>query len=100
MKINFHILNGEKPMARYGFCDTPVGKCLIAETELGVCWLSFVTGSEREAERKLERFWPKEKLKSDVESIKLLAKRLFLTENSNRESIDVLVCGTAFQLIL
>ena len=32
MNVPSNILQGEKPMAYYCICDTPAGKCLIADT--------------------------------------------------------------------
>jgi AraC family transcriptional regulator of adaptative response/methylated-DNA-[protein]-cysteine methyltransferase len=103
MEIHFNILpahtpENEKPMARYGICDTPAGRCLIADTDLGVCWLSFVNRSEQEAVAELEQFWGKSKLKQDIRFTKSLTNSIFTNKSSKNKSISVLVFGTPFQL--
>ena len=98
MNVTLHPLRGEKPVARYAFCDTPVGRCLAADTDLGVCWLSFVDRSDEEALAELKAFWGDDKLILDIDHIKLLIDSVFTKESSKNKSIRVLVSGTPFQL--
>lgn len=98
MKIRINQLQGEKPAARYGFCDTPVGRCLLADTERGICWLSFFDGSEKVAFEELERFWKAGKLILDVNHANTLVNSMFSEESSKNKSFDILLSGTPFQL--
>ncbi len=98
MKIHFNLLAGEKPAARYGIGDTPVGRCLIADTARGVCWLSFPNGSEESAVDELKTFWGEDKLTLDINHAKSLTNRIFSQKRSENESVTVLVSGTPFQL--
>lgn len=98
MKIEFNILQGDKPEARYGIFETPVGECLLADTAQGICWLSFVNGTKEEAVSELVEFWGYDKLKLDVAHVKKLGNSIFTNESSKNKSISVLVFGTQFQL--
>ena len=98
MDIHFNMLAGEKPMAFYGICDTPVGRCLIADTDKGVCWLSFVNKPEKEAIAELEDFWGKAKLTHDIKRVNLLTGRLFTESSSKNKSVSVLIFGSSFQV--
>jgi AraC family transcriptional regulator of adaptative response/methylated-DNA-[protein]-cysteine methyltransferase len=98
MQVECIVLNGEKPMAAYGFYDSPVGQCLIAETDCGVCWLSFVNHSETAAFAELERYWGSSKLKLNNKRINILGNRIFTKQSSKNKSVIILVSGTPFQL--
>ena len=100
MKIHFNILTGEKPEARYGFCDTPVGRCLIADTDHGVCWLSFHNSPEEEKKgmTELKVFWGASKLTLDINHTNKLVNSVFTKICSKNKSVEVLVFGTPFQL--
>ena len=98
LNIQLNILQDEKPMAYYGICDTPAGKYLIADTDQGVCWLSFINKSEKEAVIELEDFWGSFKLKHDIKIANKLAIKLFIDWSSKNKSIPVLVFGTPFQI--
>jgi AraC family transcriptional regulator of adaptative response/methylated-DNA-[protein]-cysteine methyltransferase len=85
----------------YGFAETPFGEALIAETERGICHLSFVQEQGRDAVRDLvAEQWPNAKLHRKGQRAVELSKKIFLhrPENESRPNLRAFVRGTPFQL--
>ena len=85
----------------YGFAGTPFGEALIAETERGICHLSFIQEEGRDAVRDLlAEQWPKAKLHRSDQRAAELANRIFVRrpQNESRPSLRAFVRGTPFQL--
>jgi len=76
-----------------GFADTPFGKCLLGESQRGICHLSFV---ENEAVTGLREQWPNARYRADNERAARLADRIFA--QADRPALRAYVKGTAFQL--
>lgn len=96
--IVFRRLAGEKPEARYGVCDTPAGRCLIAVAGCGVCWLSFHRAWEAEKGiAELSAFWGRDKLIPDANHAQGVIDRIFSKDRSAERPVEVLVGGTPFQ---
>ena len=85
----------------YGFAETPFGEALIAETERGICHLSFVQEQGRNAVRDLVADqWPNAKLHRKDQRAVELSKKIFLhrPQNESRPNLRAFVRGTPFQL--
>jgi len=85
----------------YGFAGTPFGEALIAETERGICHLSFIQEEGRDAVRDLlAEQWPKAKLHRSDQRAAELANKIFVRrpQNESRPSLRAFVRGTPFQL--
>lgn len=85
----------------YGFAETPFGEALIAETERGICHLSFIQEEGREGVRDLlAEQWPKAKLHRSDQRAAELANKIFVRrpQNESRPSLRAFVRGTPFQL--
>src|SRR5437868_10157677 len=84
----------------FGFADTPFGEALIAETKRGICHLSFLDDSGRNAARKIvSSQWPSAQLNRNDFRIGELAAKIFSPARStSQHPLRALVRGTAFQL--
>ena len=85
----------------YGFAETPFGEALIAETERGICHLSFVQEQGRNAVRDLVADqWPNTKLHRKDQRAVELSKKIFVhrPQNESRPNLRAFVRGTPFQL--
>lgn len=84
---------------RYGIHPTPFGDCLLATTDRGICWLSFIDPKERnEAITDLQRYWSSARLIEQPSATRPLAKRLFTPSSNGAAAIDLFVQGTNFQI--
>lgn len=92
----------------YGRHATPFGDCLLAVTERGVCWLSFLDDEEREntsdrtfmnARLALKESWPAATFIEDADKTAPFASRIFdLAKNEKDAPLPLLLKGTNFQL--
>ena len=84
----------------YGWHDSPFGECLIALTERGICWLSFVRNGNRQA--LIDEFtavWKKARVVEDRNRTGPLVARIYDPAMWKRSSpLPVLVKGTNFQI--
>ncbi|MDX1644073.1 MAG: methylated-DNA--[protein]-cysteine S-methyltransferase [Thermoanaerobaculia bacterium] len=86
---------------RWGIHPAPFGDCLVAETERGVCHLSFGDGDLTENRRRLERDWSRSTMVRDQEGTLPTARRIFDPEAWKGEEpgdLRLLLKGTNFQL--
>lgn len=84
----------------YGWHDSPFGECLIARTERGVCWLSFVRSGNRQAlVAEFAAAWKKARIVEDRSRTRPLVARIYDPAMWKRSSpLPVLVRGTNFQI--
>ncbi|HWY50575.1 MAG TPA: methylated-DNA--[protein]-cysteine S-methyltransferase [Chthoniobacterales bacterium] len=85
----------------YGFAETPFGEALIAETERGICHLSFVQEEGRDAVRELlSDQWPNARLHRADRLAAELSNKIFVRppQNEPRPNLRAFVRGTPFQL--
>jgi AraC family transcriptional regulator of adaptative response/methylated-DNA-[protein]-cysteine methyltransferase len=85
----------------YGFARTPFGEALIAETERGICHLSFIQEEDRDRVRDLlTEQWPKAKLHRSDQRAAELSNKIFVRrpQNESRPSLRAFVRGTPFQV--
>ncbi|MEY2601380.1 MAG: AraC family transcriptional regulator [Verrucomicrobiota bacterium] len=85
----------------YGFAGTPFGEALIAETERGICHLSFIQEEDRDGVRDLlAEQWPKAKLHRSDQRAAELSNKIFVRrpQNEPRSNLRAFVRGTPFQL--
>jgi len=85
----------------YGFAETAFGEALIAETERGICHLSFVQEQGRDAVRDLlADQWPHARLHRTDQRATELSNKIFVRppQNEPRPNLRAFVRGTPFQL--
>src|SRR5438093_12395136 len=84
---------GEGLRIVFGFADTPFGRCLVGESQRGICHLSFV---EEDDAGPLQADWPNARLESDENRASRLAASIFV--KSDWPALRAVVTGTAFQV--
>ncbi len=84
----------------YGFQPSPFGECLLAQTERGICGLSFVPpGGHEQALATLHSRWRRAALREDAERIRPLVGRIFDPfQARDLPPLHLLLRGTNFQL--
>lgn len=84
----------------FGFATTPFGECLMAETNRGLCEMSFVDQSQRDAAREnlLDR-WTSATLVQNDRRARVLASVIFAkTDSTKPKPITLFLQGTNFQI--
>ena len=84
----------------YGFCDSPFGKCLLANTHRGICYLGFVDQDRRsEALGSLIQSWPGSDFIENPSRVCPIANRIFCIDRSEPPRPFYLqLKGTNFQI--
>lgn len=71
-------LRGRGMRIEYGFCSSPFGLCLLARTERGICWMSFLSDDNRSgALADMLRNWDGAECVENHEQVESLAERVF-----------------------
>ncbi len=105
--INLHAMTpaqyrdaGGGSLIQYGFHATPFGDCLLATTEKGICWLSFVENGNRDtALSELQQEWYNSELKLNQKQTGEIAQTVFNSAASNhRNRLQLDLKGTNFQI--
>ena len=89
--------NGQGVTINYGFHPSPLGECLVAVTERGLCGLSFITGQREAAFRELVSVWSEADFVEDSAQTRLMAERIF-DPVRHTQALPVILKGTNFQL--
>ncbi|MBX3059970.1 MAG: methylated-DNA--[protein]-cysteine S-methyltransferase [Anaerolineae bacterium] len=83
---------------RYGFQATPFGEALLAETERGICGLSFITSNGRTAAiADLAHAWPQAMLVEDEAGTATAVNQIF-SPADRQAPLPVYLKGTNFQI--
>jgi AraC family transcriptional regulator of adaptative response/methylated-DNA-[protein]-cysteine methyltransferase len=84
----------------YGWHPSPFGECLIARTDRGVCWLSFVRNGNRKASTdEFTAAWANARMVEDRSVTIPLVERIYDPARWGRSSpLPVLIKGTNFQI--
>jgi AraC family transcriptional regulator of adaptative response/methylated-DNA-[protein]-cysteine methyltransferase len=89
---------GEGLMIRYGIQPSPFGDCLLAVTERGICWLSFIDARDRGgAVADLRRYWSGALLQEETNATRSVAEQVFVPARRGGR-FDLFVHGTNFQI--
>jgi AraC family transcriptional regulator of adaptative response/methylated-DNA-[protein]-cysteine methyltransferase len=88
---------GEHLVIRWGLHDGPLGRVLLAATDRGVCWLSFVPEGDAAAIAAFEREWGGARLVRDQAATADLALRAFALKHG-AAPLPLLLRGTNFQI--
>jgi AraC family transcriptional regulator, regulatory protein of adaptative response / methylated-DNA-[protein]-cysteine methyltransferase len=89
---------GENIEINYGFHATPFGKCLIAATERGICFLGFNEKDKNDL-FPLEKFWYKSRLTENNSVTEPLIKQIFSAAPVHQnQPFNLLLKGTNFQI--
>jgi AraC family transcriptional regulator of adaptative response/methylated-DNA-[protein]-cysteine methyltransferase len=84
---------------RYGYHETPFGKCFIAVTSRGVCGMSFVEeGTEQAALDEFRQRWAFATISPDQEFTAGYVRQIFPEGESPAGKLHLLVQGTNFQV--
>jgi AraC family transcriptional regulator of adaptative response/methylated-DNA-[protein]-cysteine methyltransferase len=88
---------GEYLVVHYSFSSTPFGKCLIASTKKGICYMAFVE-EKNTAFLELQSKFPQATFVESSDSFQKNALRLFTNILGTHEKIPLHIKGTGFQL--
>ncbi len=85
---------------QYGFHATPFGECLLATTDKGICWLSFVEPDDREtAFAQFAQEWCKSELIQNQKSTNGIVQAIFRGNNTEPVAqFQLNLKGTNFQI--
>ena len=89
---------GDGLAIHYAIHPTPFGKCLIATTERGICYLGFVQTSEGDAINNLLAGWAQAKMIEDHRATAPLIELIFELNQRGKESLRLHLSGTNFQI--
>ncbi|PIT98957.1 MAG: 6-O-methylguanine DNA methyltransferase [Bdellovibrionales bacterium CG10_big_fil_rev_8_21_14_0_10_45_34] len=81
---------------RYGFHETPFGKCLLGVTKRGVCHLTFVDLGLADAVSQMKESWPNASFKSAKAETAKVIRQMF--KKSSAGKLSLFVRGTPFQI--
>jgi AraC family transcriptional regulator of adaptative response/methylated-DNA-[protein]-cysteine methyltransferase len=81
----------------YGFHDSPFGECFIANTERGICSMSFSHQERSKTISELESHWENASVKQNQKSTEQFSRQIFSSQASEQK-FNLLVKGTNFQL--
>lgn len=85
----------------YGFHETPFGPCLLGLTQRGICWLSFVNSSGRNAALgDMRKHWAGASFQEESARTSSVAKSAFSRLGSSRggkRGLSLFLAGTNFQ---
>jgi AraC family transcriptional regulator of adaptative response/methylated-DNA-[protein]-cysteine methyltransferase len=93
-------LRGTGLKIHYGFHPTPFGEVLLASTDRGICFLSFIMPSGRTAALKiLQEDWPKARLLEDASITQPLITQIFRSsQHGSQQPLQLFMSGSNFQL--
>ena len=85
---------------RYGFHQSPFGKCLVAQTERGICSMMFIEEhNHRAALSELRANWPAAEIKEDQEGTRLVIDEMMdLFQPRASTPLRLYLNGTNFQI--
>jgi len=97
---------GDGEHIRYAQVPSPYGNVLLGATDKGICWLSFIEGSERSGIEEIKKDWPGAKFSEDAVFVTPLAKAAFsfatpgnITKSAkSTPKLGLHISGTNFQL--
>jgi AraC family transcriptional regulator of adaptative response/methylated-DNA-[protein]-cysteine methyltransferase len=91
---------GEGWTVTAGFCSSPFGDCLAAQSPRGICHLSFVDSDRKTAWANLRQLWANARWQRDDAAVQSLMADVFVRPNrlAARRPLTVFVKGTDFQL--
>jgi AraC family transcriptional regulator of adaptative response/methylated-DNA-[protein]-cysteine methyltransferase len=93
---------GEGLTITYGYHVSPLGDILVAQTDIGLCWMGFVVNDDRSIPfTEMKSHWPKARLIADTDATKKVADHAIRIwqgrgDSNNRLTIDL--HGTIFQV--
>ena len=82
----------------YHFHDTPFGPVMMANTEIGICFISFVDESKEETFAALQREFPEARLVGQLHPVQQSALSVFHQHEKQKHPVKLHMKGTPFQL--
>jgi AraC family transcriptional regulator of adaptative response/methylated-DNA-[protein]-cysteine methyltransferase len=84
----------------YGFCESPFGKCLLATTKRGICYLGFAEeNKDSNTLSQLYQTWPDSIFIENPKGISSIVKNVFSIEQNNlSHPFNLQIKGTNFQI--
>ncbi len=90
---------GEGLHIRYGYAATPFGECFVAATERGICSVTFVNETTKNADfQAFKQKWFRAQLWSDSQMAADFARLIFTKQPLEPRQFQLLVRGTPFQV--
>jgi AraC family transcriptional regulator of adaptative response/methylated-DNA-[protein]-cysteine methyltransferase len=92
---------GEGWSIKFGFADSPFGKCLVGESPRGICHMAFVeSGDGLAGQARLRQHWPRAELQRNDDIARRITGQVFARpEHGGRKTtVRAYVRGTAFQV--
>lgn len=89
---------GEGLTLHYGVHETPFGRCLLAQTDKGICHLAFLTDGKTTAVDELREAWPGARLQRDPAGTQATVARIFDQAPQKNQPLHVWARGTNFQV--
>lgn len=82
----------------YGFHPTPFGQCLLAQTDLGICHISF-TDNQEQSLADLQETWPDAQLICNASKVAPIIQQIFSSSPTKKPyHVELHLKGTPFQL--
>ena len=90
--------SGEGIKIEYGIHETPLGTCLLATTQRGICSLTFINNDDKQAAlEELKNKWKNAQFIENQENTKGVVAQIFDAHTPNRK-FNLLIKGTNFQI--
>lgn len=93
---------GEGMVITYGYHPSPLGDILLAQTDIGVCWMGFVVNADKSIPfLEMKSHWPKAKLVADADATAPAAEhilRIWRGQGDQNRKIKIDLHGTNFQM--
>jgi AraC family transcriptional regulator of adaptative response/methylated-DNA-[protein]-cysteine methyltransferase len=93
---------GEGMEISYGYHASPAGELLIGLTGIGVCWIGFTVGGDRDVPyREMQRHWPKARLFENASATRDAADhimRIWRGQETGPAKLKIDLHGTNFQI--
>ena len=90
--------SGEGIKIEYGIHETPLGTCLLATTQRGICSLTFINNDDKQAAlEELKNKWKNAQFIENQENTEGVVAQIFDAHTPNRK-FNLLIKGTNFQI--
>lgn len=93
---------GEDMTITYGYCASPIGDILVAQTQVGVCWLGFVMEEDRTVPfKEMQCHWPKANFVQDEDATRAASEhilRIWQGKGDQNRKLKLDLHGTNFQI--
>lgn len=89
---------GQDISIKYGYQETPLGRCVVGVSARGITGLVFSTEGDKHALAEMRERLPNASYVEDQQATSVVVDQLFNSNTKNQAKLSVLVSGTTFQL--